>query len=117
MTLAKHYDHKDIESKWYKEWAEKGYFKADPSVDKPRFTIVLPPPNVTGVLHMGHALTVAIQDIVCRYKRMTGHDVLWLPGTDHAGIATQMVVERELMKDGVSRHDLGREKFLEKHRP
>jgi len=114
MESSKRYDHKSIESKWYKIWEEKGYFKADPKSDKPKYSIVIPPPNVTGVLHMGHALTVSIQDIVCRYKRMTGHDVLWLPGTDHAGIATQMVVERELMKDGVSRHDLGREKFLEK---
>ncbi len=114
MEIKKTYDHKGLESKWYEKWEKSGYFKADPDSGKPRYSIVIPPPNVTGVLHMGHALTVTIQDIMARFKRMTGHDVLWLPGTDHAGIATQMVVERSLMKDGVSRHDLGREKFLEK---
>lgn len=114
MEISKRYDHKGIERKWYKYWEESGFFKADPESEKPAFSIVLPPPNVTGSLHMGHTVMTVVQDIMSRYKRMKGFDVLWLPGTDHAGIATQMVVERDLMKDGVSRHDLGREKFLEK---
>jgi len=114
MELGKKYEHSGIEKKWYSFWEESGFFKADPSCDKPPYSIVLPPPNVTGVLHMGHTVMAVVQDIMSRYKRMSGFDVLWLPGTDHAGIATQMVVERELQKQGVSRHDLGREKFLEK---
>ncbi|MCK5808365.1 valine--tRNA ligase [bacterium] len=114
MDINKKYSHKDIEQKWYKIWEERGYFTADPSSDKPPFSIVLPPPNVTGVLHMGHTVMAVVQDIMARYKRMDGFDVLWLPGTDHAGIATQMVVERKLMEEGISRHDIGREKFLEK---
>ncbi len=114
MEIGKKYQHEGIEKKWYSFWEEKGFFKADPSLDKPPFSIVLPPPNVTGVLHMGHTVMAVIQDIMSRYKRMSGFDVLWLPGTDHAGIATQMVVERDLQKQGISRHDLGREKFLEK---
>ena len=114
MELGKRYEHQGIESKWYKEWEQNGYFAAHPENDKPPFCIVIPPPNVTGSLHMGHAVTVTIQDVLCRYKRMAGYDVLWLPGCDHAGIATQMVVERELAKEGTNRHELGREKFLEK---
>jgi valyl-tRNA synthetase len=114
MEIDKKYDHLSIEKKWYTFWEEKGFFKAQPSSKKPPYTIVLPPPNVTGVLHMGHAVMVVVQDAMSRYKRMSGYDVLWLPGTDHAGIATQMVVERALNKEGISRHDLGREKFLER---
>ena len=114
MEIDKKYDHLSIEKKWYQFWEEKGFFKADPSSKKPPYTIVLPPPNVTGVLHMGHAVMVVVQDAMSRYKRMSGYDVLWLPDTDHAGIATQMVVERALNKEGISRHDLGREKFLER---
>jgi valyl-tRNA synthetase len=114
MEIGKKYEHAGIEKKWYSFWEESGFFKADPSCDKPPYSIVLPPPNVTGVLHMGHTVMAVVQDIMSRYKRMSGYDVLWLPGTDHAGIATQMVVERDLQKQGISRHDLGREKFLEK---
>ncbi len=114
MEIGKKYEHSGIEKKWYTFWEEKGFFKADPSSDKPPYSIALPPPNVTGVLHMGHTVMAVVQDIMSRYKRMSGYDVLWLPGTDHAGIATQMVVERDLQKQGISRHDLGREKFLEK---
>ncbi|HDT11602.1 MAG TPA: valine--tRNA ligase, partial [bacterium] len=114
MEIGRKYEHAGIEKKWYSFWEEKGFFKADPSSDKPPYSIVLPPPNVTGVLHMGHTVMAVVQDIMSRYKRMSGYDVLWLPGTDHAGIATQMVVERDLQKQGISRHDLGREKFLEK---
>ena len=111
--LSKSYDPTEVESRWGPLWYEKGYFTADPSSDKPPFCIVLPPPNVTGSLHLGHALTATIQDILMRYKRMSGFNCLWVPGTDHAGIATQMVVERELMRtEKKSRHDLGREEFL-----
>ena len=104
-----------VESKWYPLWNERGYFKPDPNSTKPAFCIVLPPPNITGSLHLGHALTATIQDIMVRWKRMSGFNVLWLPGTDHAGIATQMLVERELLKtEKKSRHDYGREEFLKR---
>ncbi len=106
---------KEAESSIYEFWLKNELFKADPDSTAPTYTIVFPPPNVTGVLHMGHALTCTLEDILVRRKRMQGFNTLWLPGTDHAGIATQMVVERNLMKDEKkSRHDLGREKFLEK---
>ncbi len=114
MDLSSKYEPKDFEKELYSEWEKKGYFHGEDSSKKPPFSIVLPPPNVTGALHMGHALTLTIQDTVVRRKRMQGFNTVWFPGTDHAGIATQMVVERELMKSGVSRHDLGREKFIEK---
>ena len=103
-----------MEGGLYQRWVEAGYFEADPSSDKPAYSVVLPPPNVTGSLHMGHALDHTLMDVLTRRKRMQGFEVLWLPGMDHAGIATQMVVERQLGAQGVSRHDLGREKFLEK---
>ena len=104
----------DIESKWYKEWEQKGYFKAAIDNQKVPYTIVIPPPNVTGVLHMGHVLNNTIQDAVSRYKRMSGFDTLWQTGTDHAGIATQNVVEKMLAKDGLRKEDIGREAFIEK---
>ncbi len=104
----------DIESKWYKEWEQKGYFKAAIDNQKVPYTIVIPPPNVTGVLHMGHVLNNTIQDVVIRYKRMSGFDTLWQTGTDHAGIATQNVVEKMLAKDGLRKEDIGREVFIEK---
>jgi len=111
--MAKAYDPKPIEDKWYASWMEKGLFKARPGGDKSgAFSIVIPPPNVTGSLHMGHAFNHTFQDILCRYKRMRGFNVLWLPGTDHAGIATQNVVERRIAGEGKSRHDLGREEFV-----
>jgi len=108
------YDPKELEERWYRFWDENGFFYAE--VDDPRssFCITIPPPNVTGSLHMGHALNHTIHDIVARYKRMKGFNVLVVPGTDHAGIATQVVVEKELAKEGKTRHDLGREKFLER---
>jgi len=116
QLLEKGYDPKDVEAKWYKIWEEKQYFHADENdTDKKSFCIVYPPTNVTGTLHMGHALTVAIQDTVIRWHRMIGDNTLWLPGTDHAGIATQMVVERDLkIKENKSRHDIGREEFLKR---
>src|SRR5574344_907985 len=111
--LATVYNPGEVESRIYKFWEEGGYFKADNKSKKPPYSIVIPPPNVTGVLHMGHALDGTLQDILIRYHRMAGYEALWLPGTDHAGIATQNVVEKELRKQGLSRYDLGREKFLE----
>ncbi|OGQ18029.1 MAG: valine--tRNA ligase [Deltaproteobacteria bacterium RIFCSPHIGHO2_02_FULL_40_11] len=108
------YKPKDIEKKWYAFWEEKAFFKADNTSSKDPFVIMMPPPNVTGALHQGHALTSYIQDCLIRWKRMCGYNVLWLPGSDHAGIATQNVVEKELAKAGTSRHKLGREKFLER---
>ena len=107
------YDPKSTEESIYKFWEEGGFFKADAKSDKPSYSIVIPPPNVTGVLHMGHALDETLQDILTRYHRMSGFETLWLPGTDHAGIATQNVVEKKLREKGLSRYDLGREKFLE----
>ena len=109
--LTKVFEHTKVDPKWYAYWEEVGAFRADPSSDRPAFSMVLPPPNVTGWLHIGHALNQTLPDIVARWRRMQGHDVLWLPGTDHAGIATQNVVEKQLKAEGKSRHDLGREAF------
>jgi len=109
------YNPRAVEEKWYKFWLEKNYFKAKIQFDKEKnYSIVIPPPNVTGSLHIGHALNNTLQDILVRWKRMEGYNTLWLPGTDHAGIATQNVVEREIAKEGKNRYDLGREKFLER---
>lgn len=113
-TLGKSYDPGPIEEKWYGRWTEGGLFRGDAESQKPSYCIVIPPPNVTGSLHMGHALNNTLQDISCRYMRMKGKNVLWLPGTDHAGIATQNVVEKNLSGKGISRHDLGRDAFVEK---
>ena len=104
----------DIEGPLYKKWLDAGYFTANPKSDKPAFTIVIPPPNVTGSLHIGHALDHTLQDTLVRMKRMKGFETLWLPGMDHAGIATQNVVERQLAAQGKSRHDFGREEFVKK---
>ncbi|MGD0828483.1 MAG: class I tRNA ligase family protein, partial [Desulfobaccales bacterium] len=112
--LDKVYDPSRIEEKWYKYWQEQGLFRAKADGCKPPYCIVIPPPNVTGLLHMGHALNNTLQDILVRYKRMMGFDVLWMPGTDHAGIATQNVVERMLAAEGSDRHALGREAFIER---
>ena len=108
------YDAKSTEEEIYKFWENNEMFKADAKSQKPPYSIVIPPPNVTGVLHMGHALDGTLQDILTRYHRMSGYEALWLPGTDHAGIATQAVVEKQLRTEGLTRHDLGREKFLER---
>jgi valyl-tRNA synthetase len=114
-TLAKAFDPKALESKWYQFWESRGYYAAGMDASKSdNFCILLPPPNVTGTLHMGHGFNQTIMDALTRYHRMRGDNTLWQPGTDHAGIATQIVVERQLDAQGVSRHDLGREKFLEK---
>jgi valyl-tRNA synthetase len=112
--LSTRYEPAAIEQKWYARWEAGQYFTPIVDRERPKFSIVIPPPNVTGRLHIGHALVNTLQDIVVRWKRMCGFNTLWLPGTDHAGIATQMVVERDLNRQGISRHDLGREKFVEK---
>ena len=112
--LSKTYSPREIEDKWYKIWEEKGYFNAQHNSEKPGYSIVIPPPNVTGILHMGHMLNNAIQDTIIRYKRMTGFEALWMPGMDHAGIATQNKVERMLADQGTSKEEIGREEFLKK---
>lgn len=113
QEISTRYNPKEVEEKWYNFWLQNGFFHAEPSKGGKPFTIVIPPPNITGILHMGHALNNTIQDILIRWKRMQGYNTLWLPGTDHAGIATQNVVERKLEAEGKSRKQLGRERFLE----
>ena len=112
--LDKGYEPGNVEKKWYAKWEEDGLFAAPETGSEPAYSIVIPPPNVTGVLHMGHALNNTMQDVLCRYRRLKGDNVLWMPGTDHAGIATQNVVERQLAEEGLTRHAVGREKFIEK---
>jgi len=112
--LAKTYDPSQVEDRVYKSWLENKYFHATISKEKEPFTIVIPPPNITGQLHMGHALDNTWQDIIIRYKRMQGYSTLWLPGTDHASIATEVKIVEQLADQGISKHDLGREGFLEK---
>lgn len=112
--IASRFEPKTIEEKWFNIWTENQFYKADSSNDHPSYTIVIPPPNITGVLHMGHGLNNTLQDILTRMKRMLGFNTLWLPGTDHAGIATQNVVEKMLLKEGKKRHDLGRNDFVKK---
>ncbi len=112
--LEPRYDPKGTEARWYAEWMKRGYFRGAPSESRAPYSIVIPPPNVTGSLHMGHALNNTLQDVLVRWKRMSGLSVCWMPGTDHAGIATQNVVERQLAGEGLSRESLGREKFIER---
>ena len=113
--ISKAYTPTDVEPLWYQRWCDADCFHADEKSSAPAFSIVIPPPNVTGVLTLGHVLNNTLQDILARRARQTGHEVLWLPGTDHAGIATQTVVERQLRKEEKkTRHDLGRVAFLEK---
>ncbi len=114
VLLSKIFEHRQVDPKWYAFWESIGAFRAMPESDRPPFSMVLPPPNVTGQLHIGHALNQTLPDIIARWRRMHGDDVLWLPGTDHAGIATQNVVEGQLAMEGKSRHDLGREAFEER---
>lgn len=114
QELAKSFDPKTIESRWYPIWEERGYFKAGLDPKKPAFSIQLPPPNITGILHMGHAFNQTVMDTLTRYHRMAGYNTMWLPGTDHAGIATQIVVERQLEKQGLKRRDMKREDFIAK---
>jgi len=114
QALSKVYDPRAAEAKWYQYWLERDCFHAQDADSRKPFSVVIPPPNVTGMLHMGHALNNVLQDIVVRYKRMQGYNVLWMPGMDHAGIATQNVVEQELAREGLTRHVLGRERFIER---
>jgi valyl-tRNA synthetase len=111
--LQKTYNPGEIEEKWYSLWIRSGYFSPDALQGRP-YSIVIPPPNVTGSLHMGHALNTTLQDILVRWRRMQGRKALWIPGTDHAGIATQNVVEREFAREGLDRHRLGREAFIQR---
>ena len=113
-NFPKAYSPHDVEEKWYKTWSDNDLFKADNKTDKETYSILMPPPNVTGILHFGHVLNMTLQDLFIRRKRMQGYEVCWFPGTDHAGIATQTKVEAHLRKDGISRYDLGREKFIDK---
>ena len=116
MEIPKTYEPKEVEERWYPFWESRGFFvpEANTSPKSKLFSMVIPPPNVTGYLHMGHALNHTLQDVLARWHRMSGDRVLWLPGTDHAGIATQMVVERQLVKEGIDRREMGREKFVER---
>jgi valyl-tRNA synthetase len=111
-SIPDRYEPAAVEARWYPVWEERGYFRADPASPKAAYCIVIPPPNVTGALHMGHAFTFTLQDVLIRFKRMDGFDTLWQPGTDHAGIATQVVVERQLAAEGKTKDDLGREAFV-----
>ena len=112
--LAKQYDPAEVEDRTYKFWCDKKYFHAKREPGKKTYTIVIPPPNITGQLHMGHALDNTLQDILIRYHRMAGYDTLWLPGTDHASIATEAKIVEAMRKEGLTKDDLGREKFLER---
>ena len=112
--MDKVYEPKNVENKWYQYWEKNQFFHADSDTDKPTFTIVIPPPNVTGMLTMGHILNNTVQDLLIRWKKMQGYETLWMPGTDHAGIATQNKVETALQQEDKTRYDLGREKFLER---
>ena len=123
--MSEKYEPSQVEDKFYKIWEDRGYFEidgnksiqeSDANGKQKTFSIMMPPPNVTGSLHIGHALTFTLQDIITRYKRMDGYKTLWQPGTDHAGIATQNVVEKQLLKEGTTKEALGREKFLERVR-
>jgi valyl-tRNA synthetase len=113
-TLEKTYEPKAVEQKWSEYWLGSGHFTPELDTKKPCFSMVIPPPNITGALHLGHALNSTIQDILARYKRMKGFEVLWLPGIDHAGIATQNVVEKQLAAEGIDRHRLGRDAFVDR---
>ena len=112
--LGKTYDPKDIEDRLYSKWINKKYFHAEVNPDKKPYTIVIPPPNITGQLHMGHALDNTLQDILIRFKRMQGYETLWMPGTDHASIATEAKIVEAMKQEGLTKEDLGREKFLER---
>ena len=114
LELASAYNPKEIEAKWYEKWEKARAFHADADSVKEPFTIVIPPPNITGKLHMGHALDETLQDILIRYKRMQGYNALWLPGTDHAAISTEVRVTNTLKDQGIDKREIGREAFLEK---
>ena len=111
LEMPKTYDPASVEHMWYEKWERNGYFHAAPNPEKQPFTIVIPPPNITGKLHMGHALDNTLQDTIIRYKRMCGYETLWLPGTDHAAISTEVKVIEKLKNEGIDKKDLGREGF------
>lgn len=112
--MPKAYDHSAVENRLYETWEKNGYFHAEPNTGKPPYCIVIPPPNITGQLHMGHALDETLQDVLIRYKRMAGYEALWLPGTDHASIATEVKIVEQMAKEGIDKRDIGREAFLER---
>ena len=112
--LEKNYNPSEIEDRLYQKWLDKKYFHAEVNRDKKPFTIVMPPPNITGKLHMGHALDNTMQDIIIRFKRMQGYEALWVPGTDHASISTEVKVTNALKEEGIDKHELGREGFLKR---
>ncbi|HEX5948608.1 MAG TPA: class I tRNA ligase family protein, partial [Actinomycetota bacterium] len=114
QKMATAYEPADVEQRWYAAWLDRGLFRAEPDPDRKPFCIVLPPPNVTGALHMGHALDHTLQDIIVRRKRMQGFETLWLPGTDHAGIGTEVLVRRQLAEEGIDPQEIGREAFIER---
>ena len=114
QEMPKAYDHASVEQGWYETWEKNGYFHAAPNPDKQPYTIVIPPPNITGKLHMGHAMDNTLQDTLIRYKRMSGYETLWMPGTDHASIATEVKIVEQMAKEGIDKRDIGREKFLER---
>ncbi len=115
--MEKAYDPKQVEQRWYQFWVERRYFHASVTGPGSPYAIVIPPPNITGSLHMGHALNNTLQDILIRWRRMQGRNTLWVPGTDHAGIATQNVVEKQLLAEGTTRDKLGRDRFIQKGPP
>ena len=112
--MEKSYDPKQVESHWYQFWLERGYFTASVEAQGSPYCIVIPPPNITGSLHMGHALNATVQDILIRWRRMQGRNTLWIPGTDHAGIATQNVVEKQLLQEDTTRETVGRDRFVQR---
>jgi len=114
LELSTRYSPADAESRWYEFWEQNGFFHAEPDAARTPYTIVIPPPNVTGMLTLGHVLNNTLQDILIRWRRMQGYNALWQPGTDHAGIATQNVVEKKLAEENITRDELGREKFIER---
>ena len=114
MNIETTYNPKEFEERIYKEWESKGYFTAKPDKNKVPFTVVIPPPNITGQLHMGHALNNSIQDSIIRFKRMQGYETLWLPGTDHASIATEVKIVDALKAEGLTKEEIGREEFLKR---
>ena len=114
MAMEKAFDSQTAEARWRETWESSGHFQSDPNSAAEPYTIMMPPPNVTGTLHMGHGLTFTLQDVLIRYNRMRGKDTLWQPGTDHAGIAVQAIIDRKLDEEGLTKHDISRDEFLER---
>ena len=112
--IPKTYSPQEIEKRWYQTWLDQKYFLAESHSERPPFSIVIPPPNITGSLHTGHALDNTLQDTLIRWKRMQGYNTLWMPGTDHAGIVTELIMERQLLEEGTNRQEVGRERFVDR---